>query len=152
MWYGGWRALRAPSLSRFPGDIFGQKGREAVGNGHRNKGVPRCESARTSCIERAACRTRCSWYVRGQRRRLSLDAVAGDGPILARSESFTSCDDVERAARRVRDGAASARFDRRAGEFTPVDLGARRDGPNDDLDAERWLDEGGSFSSEAVLT
>jgi hypothetical protein len=65
--------------------------------------------------------------------------------ILARSESFTSYDDAERAA-------PSARFDRRAGEFTPVDLGARRDGPSDDLDAERWLDEGGSFSSEAVLT
>jgi uncharacterized protein YegP (UPF0339 family) len=76
----------------------------------------------------------------------------GDGPILARSESFTSYDDAERSARRVRDGAASARFDRRAGEFTPVDLGARRDGPSDDLDAERWLDEAGSFSSEAVLT
>ena len=145
MWYGGWRALRAPSLSRFPGDIFGQKGREAVGYGHRNKGVPRCESARTPCIERAACRTRCSWYVRGQRRRPVAGCCRRRWTILARSESFTSYDDAERAA-------PSARFDRRAGEFTPVDLGARRDGPSDDLDAERWLDEGGSFSSEAVRT
>jgi hypothetical protein len=25
------------SSSRFPGDIFGQKGREAIGHGHHNK-------------------------------------------------------------------------------------------------------------------
>jgi uncharacterized protein YegP (UPF0339 family) len=76
--------------------------------------------------------------------------AGGDGATLAQSESFASYEDAEQAARRVRDGAASARFDRRAGEVGPVDLAARRDGPRDDLDAERWLDEGGSFSSEAV--
>jgi uncharacterized protein YegP (UPF0339 family) len=76
--------------------------------------------------------------------------VAGDGATLARSGSFASYDHAEQAAYRVRDGATVARFDRRVGEVRPVDLAARRDGPSDDLDAERWLDEGGSFSSEAV--
>jgi hypothetical protein len=51
---------------------------------------------------------------------------------------------------RTLSGAASARFDRRAGEVSPVDLAARRDRPRDDLNAERWLDEGGSFTREAV--
>ena len=76
--------------------------------------------------------------------------VAGDGATLAQSASFASYDSAEQAARRVRDGAASARFDRRPGELGPVGLAARRDRPSDALDAERWLDEGGSFSSEAV--
>ena len=72
--------------------------------------------------------------------------VAGDGATLAQSGSFASSDRAEQAARRVRDGAASARF----GEVGMVDLAARRNRPSDGLDAERWLDEGGSFSSEAV--
>ena len=76
--------------------------------------------------------------------------LAGDGATLAQSGSFASYDRAEHAARRVRDGAASAQFDRRAGEVGPVDLAARRDRPSGDVDAERWLDEGGSFSSEAV--
>ena len=76
--------------------------------------------------------------------------VAGDGATVAQSGSFAAYDDAVHAARRVRDGAASARFDRRGGEAGPVDLGARHDRPGDELDAERWLDEGGSFSSEAV--
>ena len=37
IWYRGWCAQRAQSPSRFPGGIFDQKGREAVGHGHRNK-------------------------------------------------------------------------------------------------------------------
>jgi uncharacterized protein YegP (UPF0339 family) len=76
--------------------------------------------------------------------------VAGDGATLARSGSFASYDHAEQAARRVRDGAAAARFDARAGQARPVDLIARRHASSDDSDAERWLDEGGSFSSEAV--
>ena len=76
--------------------------------------------------------------------------VAGDGATLAQSESFASLDRAEHAAQLVREGAASASFDRRAGEVGPVDLAARRDRPSDELDAERWLDEGGSFSGEAV--
>jgi uncharacterized protein YegP (UPF0339 family) len=76
--------------------------------------------------------------------------VAGDGATLARSGSFASYDHAEQAARRVRDGAAAARFDARAGQARPVDLIARRHASSDDSDAERWLDEGGSLSSEAV--
>ena len=64
--------------------------------------------------------------------------VAGDGATLVRSGSFASYEDAERAAQHVRDGAR------------PVDLIARRDATGDAADAERWLDEGGSFSSEAV--
>ncbi len=76
--------------------------------------------------------------------------VAGEGETLAQPGSFASYDSAEQAARRVRDGAASARLDRRASEVRPVDLSARRDARSDELDAERWLDEGGSLSSEAV--
>jgi uncharacterized protein YegP (UPF0339 family) len=76
--------------------------------------------------------------------------VAGDGATLVRSGSFASYDHAEQAARRVRDGAAGARFDGLASEARPVDLIARRHALSDDSDAERWLDEGGSFSSEAV--
>jgi uncharacterized protein YegP (UPF0339 family) len=80
---------------------------------------------------------------------------ARDGATLARSGDFASYEDAEGAAQRVRDGAASARLERRATEALPVDLtarrdAARRDASSDDSDAERWLDEGGSFSSEAV--
>ena len=76
--------------------------------------------------------------------------VAGDGTTLARSDAFASYDDAEQAAQYVRDGAASARFENRAIGAGLVDLVARRDATTDDSDAERWLDEGGSFSSEAV--
>jgi len=72
--------------------------------------------------------------------------VARDGATLARSGSLGSYEDAERAAQHVRDGVASALFERRGDGARPVDLSARRD----DADAERWLDEGGSFSSEAV--
>jgi len=76
--------------------------------------------------------------------------VAGDGATLAQSESLASCDAAEPAARRVRDGAASARFNRRGGELGAVDLATCRGRPRDDLKAERWVDEGGSFTREAV--
>jgi uncharacterized protein YegP (UPF0339 family) len=72
--------------------------------------------------------------------------VAGDGATLARSGGFGSYADAEKAARQVRDGAASARFERHAKRTGPVDLTARRDNP----DAERWLDEGGSFNGQVV--
>jgi len=76
--------------------------------------------------------------------------VAGGGATLARSGSFGSYEDAERAAQHVRDGVASALFERRGDGARPVDLSARRDASRDAADAERWLDEGGSFSSEAV--
>ncbi len=76
--------------------------------------------------------------------------VASDGATLARSGGFASYEDAEQAAQRVRDAATSARFQRRDTAALPADLMARRDPASDDDDAERWLDEGGSFSSEAV--
>lgn len=76
--------------------------------------------------------------------------VAGDGATLAQSGSFVSYDDAEQAAQRVRSGAASARFSRRGRELGAIDLAARRDRPRDDLDAERWLDDGGGFTREAL--
>jgi uncharacterized protein YegP (UPF0339 family) len=78
--------------------------------------------------------------------------LGSDGESLAQSVSFATYDDAQQAARIVRDGAGSARFERRAGSDRPVDLVARREAAiaRDDSDAERWLDEGGSFSSERV--
>jgi uncharacterized protein YegP (UPF0339 family) len=74
------------------------------------------------------------------------------GESVAQSKRFASYDDAEQAARVVRDGAGWARFERRAATDRPVDLVARREATaaRDDSDAERWLDEGGSFGSEAV--
>jgi uncharacterized protein YegP (UPF0339 family) len=71
---------------------------------------------------------------------------------LAQSGTFATYEDAAHAARVVRDGAGSARFEPRAASDRPVDLVARRKAAvaGDDSDAERWLDEGGSFSSEAV--
>jgi uncharacterized protein YegP (UPF0339 family) len=76
--------------------------------------------------------------------------VAGDGATLPESGSFASYDLAEQAAHHVRDGAALARFGARAVDAPPVDLVARRHASNDDSDAERWLDEGGSFNSDAA--
>jgi uncharacterized protein YegP (UPF0339 family) len=76
--------------------------------------------------------------------------VAGDGVTVARSGNFTSYQDAERAAQHVRDGAASARFEPRAVAKLPDDLSAPRSSTSDASDAERWLAEDGSFSSEAV--
>jgi hypothetical protein len=75
--------------------------------------------------------------------------VGGTGESLAQSGSFGSYEEAAHAGRYARDGAEWARFDCRAAEDRVVDVRARR-AARDDLDAERWLDEGGSFSSEAV--
>jgi uncharacterized protein YegP (UPF0339 family) len=78
--------------------------------------------------------------------------VADGGETVAHSESFGSYEEAEQAARIAQRGASSASFEDRSGHVPPVDLLARRDAATarDALDAERWLDEGGSFSSEAV--
>jgi uncharacterized protein YegP (UPF0339 family) len=78
--------------------------------------------------------------------------VAAGGESLAQSASFASYEDAKQAARIVHAGAASASFEHLAGDAPPVTLAARRQSRivRDELDAERWLDEGGSFSSEAV--
>jgi uncharacterized protein YegP (UPF0339 family) len=76
--------------------------------------------------------------------------VGAGGESLAQSGSFASYDEAERAGRYVRDGAESARFERRAAGNGAVDLVAGADAARDALDAGRWLDEGGSFRGEAV--
>ena len=78
--------------------------------------------------------------------------IAGGGETLVQSASFGSHEEAERAARIVHDGASLGSFEDRSGETLPADLPARSDAATarDRLDAERWLDEGGSFSSEAV--
>jgi uncharacterized protein YegP (UPF0339 family) len=78
--------------------------------------------------------------------------VRSGGESLAQSGPFATHEDASHAAQVVRDGAGSARFGARPRSDGPVDLVARRDAAQarDDSEAERWLDEGGSFSSEAV--
>ena len=77
--------------------------------------------------------------------------VDGAGKSLGQSGSYASHDEAEHAPRLVRDNAGAARLERRAPDDRPIDLAARCDAASvDDSDAERWLDEGGSFSSEAV--
>jgi len=77
--------------------------------------------------------------------------LEGGGESLVRSPSFASRVEAEHAARVVRDNAGGARLEGRAADDPPIDLAARRDAASGgDADAERWLDEGGSFSSEAV--
>lgn len=76
--------------------------------------------------------------------------VAGDGATLGQSGDFASYHDAEQAAQQVRDGAAAARFDRRGSTPGPIDPAVRRDAPDNDTDAERWLGEGGSSSGEGL--
>lgn len=71
--------------------------------------------------------------------------LGGGGESLAQSGTFSTYIDAEQAARVVRDGAGSTRFERRPAD-RPVDLVARRNAADarDDSDAGRWLDEGGA--------
>ncbi len=61
--------------------------------------------------------------------------VTDDGATIGQSGDFASYDDAKQAARQVRDGAASARFELRATEPPPVALIARRDASSDDSGA-----------------
>ena len=77
--------------------------------------------------------------------------VGEAGGCLAQSETFASFDEADRAARIVRQGAGSAHFERVTPRDGPVDLIVRREAAaRESQDADRWLDEGGSFSSAAV--
>jgi uncharacterized protein YegP (UPF0339 family) len=77
--------------------------------------------------------------------------VGGGGESLAQSGSFESYDEAAHAGRNARDGAESARFERRATDDRVVDVRDRREAAaGDDSDVGRWLDEGGSFRCEAV--
>jgi uncharacterized protein YegP (UPF0339 family) len=76
--------------------------------------------------------------------------LAGDGSTLGQSGDFASREAAEQAAQQIRNGASSARFRRSESGTGPGDLGAHRAASDDNSDAERWLDDGGSFSGEAV--
>jgi uncharacterized protein YegP (UPF0339 family) len=78
--------------------------------------------------------------------------VADGGETLAQSASFGSHEEARRAASIVYRGASLASFEDRSGHPPPINLPARRDAATarDRADAERWLDEGGSFNSKAV--
>ncbi len=76
--------------------------------------------------------------------------VADSGETLVRSASFSSYEDARAAAGIVQRGASRASFEQASDKPQLVDLPARRNAARDRLDAERWLDEHGSFSSEAV--
>ena len=77
--------------------------------------------------------------------------IARSGETLVQSSSFASYEEAKQAARVVHASAGSARFEPLAGDVPATELAERTTrAVRDDLDAERWLDEGGSFSSEAV--
>ena len=78
--------------------------------------------------------------------------VAAGGDHRVQSATFVSHEEAKQAARVVRSGSVSAPFENREADPAPLELAPRRETATvtDDLDAERWLDEGGSFSSEAV--
>jgi uncharacterized protein YegP (UPF0339 family) len=78
--------------------------------------------------------------------------VTASGETLVQSASFASYEEAKQAARVVHAGAASASLEPLAGDIPPVELVAGRTARavRDDLDAERWLDEGGSFTKEAA--
>jgi uncharacterized protein YegP (UPF0339 family) len=78
--------------------------------------------------------------------------VATSSDPLVQSASFASYEGAKQAAGIVPSRSGAAPFEDRADDTPPLELAARRETPTvrDDLDSERWLDEGGSFSSEAV--
>lgn len=81
--------------------------------------------------------------------------VAAGGKSLVQSASFASYEEARHAARLVHTGAASASLEHLAGAAAATALAdpvprRQRVVVRDDLDAERWLDEGGSFDNEAV--
>ena len=78
--------------------------------------------------------------------------VATSGDHLVPSATFVSYEEAKRVARVVSSGAVPAPFENREAHPAPLELAARPETATviDGLDAERWLDEGGGFSSEAV--
>jgi uncharacterized protein YegP (UPF0339 family) len=76
--------------------------------------------------------------------------VAAGGEHLAWSPRFASYQEATRAARIARAGAASAPIEGRPVDTPLADPAARLQMAfeRDHLDAERWLDEGGSYGWE----
>ncbi len=81
----------------------------------------------------------------------AIVAASGDRP--GESATFVPYGEAKQAAGVVRSGVVSAPLENRAADPAALELTARPDTATvtDDLDAERWLDEGGSFSDEAVI-
>lgn len=91
----------------------------------------------------------------GGHHRWTLLGPGGDS--LAHSRRYATHEEAAQAALAVRDGAGRARLEPDVAIDVPVDLVARRSAARrsagvarDEADAERWLDEGGNFSSERV--
>ncbi len=80
--------------------------------------------------------------------------IAAGGDRLVPSATSASYEEAKQAAGVVCSGAVSAPSESRADDRARLELAARPETATaaDDLDAERWLDEGGSFSTEAVTT
>ena len=78
--------------------------------------------------------------------------VAASGEPLAQSIRFASYRKATRAARIARAGAASAPIEDDTVDTRTADPAARRRIAieRDDLDADRWLDEGGRDSTEEI--
>ncbi len=78
--------------------------------------------------------------------------VVASGDRLVRSANYASYKETRLAGGVVRPGAGAAPFEDRANDSPPIELAARPETAmiRDDLDAERWLDERGSFNSQAV--
>lgn len=78
--------------------------------------------------------------------------IGTDGESLAHSRLYATHEEAAHAALVVRGGAGSARCEPGGAPDLPVDLVARRSTAvaDDDSDAERWLDAGGSFRSQGV--
>jgi hypothetical protein len=138
----------SPSPFSLSGRLLRQKGREAVGHGHRNREVPGCWTMRSGCSFRAPADVDDLRHRRGHGGRYHR-IVAGDGGhTLAQSASFATYGNAEKSARMVRDGAAWGLLEGPVSPDSLVDVNARRDAS----DAERWLHEGGSFSRGAMPT
>jgi peptidoglycan hydrolase-like protein with peptidoglycan-binding domain len=75
--------------------------------------------------------------------------VGEDGEVLARSARFASYEEANIAADIVYRGVATASFQDRSGASPPADLPASPTA-GDRVEAEHWLDEGGSVSREQV--
>ena len=75
----------------------------------------------------------------------SMELLISEDDSGASHWRIVACDDAT-----LTQSGSFASYDRRGFELGAVDLATRRDRPRDDLNAERWLDGGASFTREAV--
>jgi hypothetical protein len=148
-------ALGEPSSSRFRGDIFVQRGREAVGHGHRNKEGPRCQAPpdarRVMSFRHLSC-PGCRIRVRASAPEIGL--LEGSCPICGAALRPVSSSsgvlgfrsfDLDALSEPESSGPPPT-------PGQPADPLARRGAASarDDVDAQRWSDEGGSVAREAA--